>query len=334
MKKSYFGRHSAKMFIKAKPVRFGFKLWCLASSDGYLYQFMPYGGKNDMILLDTELGLGGSVVQYLLSFIAHPKNHRIYFDNFFTSYKLLVSLREKEFRATGTIRDNRTVKCPLESVKSLAKKPRGAYDVKYDHKNFITVCRWNDNAVVTIATNFEQTETVTYAKRYNRKEKKEVHIPQPNLISTYNKCMGGVDLHDNGIANYRITIGGKKWWWPLFINVIDSTIVNSWKLHRIIYKKESISLLDFKSYLVRTMIKEEDSKEATQQGVTNLVLQGRPSTSSLPVEVIHDNIGHVITKNIDNRRRRCRLCKSTTIYFCCKCKIPLHPKCFSNFHKK
>ena len=31
----YFGRHSAKMFIRGKPIRFGYKNWVLASSDGY-----------------------------------------------------------------------------------------------------------------------------------------------------------------------------------------------------------------------------------------------------------------------------------------------------------
>ena len=31
----YFGRHSAKMFIGGKPIRFVFKNWVLASSDGY-----------------------------------------------------------------------------------------------------------------------------------------------------------------------------------------------------------------------------------------------------------------------------------------------------------
>lgn len=40
----YFGRHSCKMYIKGKPVRFGFKLWCLCSAEGYLYKFVPYEG--------------------------------------------------------------------------------------------------------------------------------------------------------------------------------------------------------------------------------------------------------------------------------------------------
>ena len=38
----YFGRHSAKMFIKEKPIRFGYKIWCLCGSDGYPYHMQIY----------------------------------------------------------------------------------------------------------------------------------------------------------------------------------------------------------------------------------------------------------------------------------------------------
>ena len=31
----YFGRHSAKMFIRGKPIRFGYKIWSLCGEDGY-----------------------------------------------------------------------------------------------------------------------------------------------------------------------------------------------------------------------------------------------------------------------------------------------------------
>ena len=41
----YYGRHSGKQFMKNKPVKFGYKLWVLASSDGYPYHLIPYGGK-------------------------------------------------------------------------------------------------------------------------------------------------------------------------------------------------------------------------------------------------------------------------------------------------
>ena len=38
----YFGRHSAKMFIRGKPIRFGYESWVLASSDSYPYKFGTY----------------------------------------------------------------------------------------------------------------------------------------------------------------------------------------------------------------------------------------------------------------------------------------------------
>ncbi|KRZ09274.1 PiggyBac transposable element-derived protein 3 [Trichinella zimbabwensis] len=31
----YFGRHSAKMFIRGTPIRFGYKIWMLCGNDGY-----------------------------------------------------------------------------------------------------------------------------------------------------------------------------------------------------------------------------------------------------------------------------------------------------------
>ena len=32
----YYGKHGTKQFIRGKPIRFGFKLWCITSSEGYL----------------------------------------------------------------------------------------------------------------------------------------------------------------------------------------------------------------------------------------------------------------------------------------------------------
>ena len=41
----YFGHHSCKHFIKAKPICFGFKFWVLASSTGMLYHLHIYERK-------------------------------------------------------------------------------------------------------------------------------------------------------------------------------------------------------------------------------------------------------------------------------------------------
>ncbi|XP_050298551.1 piggyBac transposable element-derived protein 3-like [Anthonomus grandis grandis] len=198
----YFGRHSCKMFIKGKPVRFGFKLWCICSSSGYLYKFIPYTGA---AMKNSDIGLGATVAVELLSIVKNPQNHNVFFDNFFLSYKLLSLLKTKSYFATETIRENRTSHCPLVDNKVIPKKERGTYDSKFDESTQISLVKWNDSSIVTAISTHYHVEPLTSAKRYNRKSKKEVSIPQPAVISRY-KYMGGVDLHDNGVANYRIGV--------------------------------------------------------------------------------------------------------------------------------
>ena len=79
----YRGRYLAKMFIQGKPVRFGYKAWTLASSDGYVYAFDIYTGKSKTDhTIDSFLGLGGKVVTQLLQVVDNGF-HAMYFDNFF-----------------------------------------------------------------------------------------------------------------------------------------------------------------------------------------------------------------------------------------------------------
>ncbi|XP_071053352.1 piggyBac transposable element-derived protein 3-like [Onthophagus taurus] len=167
----YFGRHSCKMFIKGKPVRFGFKLWCLCSSDGYLFHIEPYAGAA-MKTGKSKLGLGGEVVMQLLPVVKNPHVQRIFFDNLFSSFDLFVELKNKGFFATGTVRDNRTKNCPLENIKCTSKKERGFFDTTYDTCSKISLVRWKDNSVVTVITNHLNVEPIQSIKRCNRKKKK------------------------------------------------------------------------------------------------------------------------------------------------------------------
>ncbi|KAK9703902.1 Transposase IS4 [Popillia japonica] len=132
----YVGRYSAKMFIKNKPVRFGFKIWCITSSDGYLYKCFPCGDKQEVY---SELGSGAQTVIQLISIMENPSNYKVYFDHFFTSYTLMRVLEDKGFHATGTVRENRTAKCQLDTPKSIAKKARGTFDIASDITSSIQI---------------------------------------------------------------------------------------------------------------------------------------------------------------------------------------------------
>ena len=159
----YYGRHGCKQFIRNRPIRFGYKIWCLNAPLGYLVKFIPYQGKGSVT--DKELGLGGSVVVDLLSVLFEEDKYKVYFDNFFTSLKLVDKLTEKKIGATGTVRENRIEKCPITGIKEMKKKERGAYDYQYDDQKKLLVCRWNDNSVVTVVSNVHGVFPLQKAKK-------------------------------------------------------------------------------------------------------------------------------------------------------------------------
>jgi len=187
----YFGHHSCKMFIRGKPIRFGFKLWVLASDTGYPFNVMIYTGKSQESTQVTGIdtctennGLGFKVVTSLLSCLEDRSCHEVFFDIFFTSYDLLVYLQETDMKATGTARENRLKKCPLISTSTMKKMERGVYDSKGDKK--VSAVKWNDNQCVVVATNYADVTAMTKTKRWSSSAKKHVDVPQPTVVASYN----------------------------------------------------------------------------------------------------------------------------------------------------
>ena len=87
---TYFGRHSEKMLVRGKSIRFGYKNWVLASSDGYPYKFEIYTGTCDT--KDSRKPLGLQVVSALHSIVENPACHCVCFENLFTYCYLLRDL--------------------------------------------------------------------------------------------------------------------------------------------------------------------------------------------------------------------------------------------------
>ena len=173
----YFGKHSAKMFMRNKPVKFGYKFWVLASSNGYPYNVMLYTGKDSV--KPSSDGLGSRVVQQLLQVVEDPHSHTVTFDNFFSSIDLLSSLKLKGFGATGTIRENRLKDCPLRKPASSksCKAERGAYD--YRGNGDVVVSLWQDNKPVYVASNIHGVKPVVSKRRYSGVQKRHIQVPCP-----------------------------------------------------------------------------------------------------------------------------------------------------------
>ena len=236
----FYGRVCFKQFIRGKPIRFGIKMWALCGSNGYLFNFDLYCGKNENIDFLPKISQGSRVVlQMLHDFLTKtsPRNrlqYHIYFDNLFTSPDLLVHLKNQGVRATGTIRKDR-----IEVTNEIdTKARRGTFQVKHDTKtgvNFVTVMDSKPVSILSSAAGITPTSDVT---RYDKEAKEKVTLSFPKVFGAYNSFMGGVDLHDQHCNHLMPIIRAKKWTWPVFIRLIQGSITNATVLYNSISDKK------------------------------------------------------------------------------------------------
>jgi Transposase IS4 len=245
----YFGRHGAKQFIRGKPVRFGYKFWCLCDCLGYLIQFEPYQSHQ----YDKDLGLGASVVQDLMAELPTGIPFKLYGDRFFTSLKLVDCLHSRGYGYTGTVMSNRMEGCPITGSKVLVKQQRGSIDYKLDAESRSIVVAWNDNRPVYMISSVHGVNPIGSCMRWVSAEKKKISLQVPDAVVKYNMYMGGVDRMDQNISNYRIGVRSKKWWWPVFVFCIETSVHNAWQLYRKTEEgtKHSMDLLEFRRTIVK-----------------------------------------------------------------------------------
>ena len=187
----------------------------LAGDDGCQYHVEPYQGKSEV---RDGTPLGAKVVDHLVKCLDHPEQRYLYFDNLSWSLPLLEDLRQRNIKATGTVRNNRLQNCQLRDTKAIEKTDRGTYQTVSTRN--LCVSRYHDNKVVTIAPNVLSSEPPKNVLRRVKGQKENIHVSQPAMIDDHNGHMGGVDIFDGYLANLRPCIGGKKWYWMPMINCV------------------------------------------------------------------------------------------------------------------
>ena len=136
----HYGKHGTKQFIREKPIRFVFKLWCITSSEGYRLHAESYCAV-DTDLPDTGLCQGADVMLGLIEKCEVKAGSSVTFDNLITSFPLLDELTELGIGALGTLQQNRFHGVPVANKTTLAKKPRGSFDFATDGKNLVSTYR-------------------------------------------------------------------------------------------------------------------------------------------------------------------------------------------------
>nr|XP_018672513.1 piggyBac transposable element-derived protein 2-like [Ciona intestinalis] len=315
-----------------------------ADSSGFMYDFYIYGGKDSkqLALSDdaTHLQKSAQTVVKLCQHLPVKQNHQLFFDNWFTTLDLLIYLKEIGINACGTIRGNEDLK----------KNGRGAVDFRSDFNSGILVTKWYDNNAVHIGSNFVGIEPMSTIDRWSSEIKEKVPIQCPQIITMYNKGMGGVDLADMLISLYRTEVKTRRWYIKIFWHCIDIAKVNAWLLYRrhcnemSISKKSQRTLLNFVVDISDNLLYRNSCSTPTRgrpsnkRKLENDTLPGKKPFTPTPNEILRfDQISHWPEPR--SQRGRCRLCKSgySQIY-CSKCHVCLCLKssnnCFKEFHCK
>lgn len=346
-----------RQYNPKKPNKWGFKNLVRAGASGIIYDFYIYGGKveQDPVTDGFEnLQKSAQVVARLCKDLPHHANHKLFFDNWFSTISLFIYLKKLGILACGTMRANRLQGCRLKSNKELKKSGRGSMDYMTDLNTGVIITKWMDNNAVHIASNFIGVEPMSSVTRWIPEEKCRKEIQCPRIIKEYNGGMGGVDLADMLIALYRIAVKTHRWYIKVFWHCVDICKVNAWLLYRRdcnlleIPKRKQQSLLQFSCQISEGLIK-------VNKASTNAGTPGRPRKRKSNDSATTDNRGRkpvqpepTSCSRLDQvghwpvpekKRGRCRHCKTGySQIFCSKCQVCLclksNSNCFIGYHSR
>lgn len=200
-------RISMKQYIKDKPTKWGYKLFVLAdSATGYTWNFFIYTGKSESptthlsVLLCSNGPFAFSSPWWWLHIV-----HRQFF--------------------------------PQTQNNDLPKKAERG-DMRWLRSGKLLFIKWMDTREVSMCSTVHQAYS---GQTVRRKVKKagvwsNKSIPFPDSITDYNRYMGGVNLSDALLTFYSIRHKTMKWYKTLFFHFVDIAVVNSFLLHKELFK--------------------------------------------------------------------------------------------------
>lgn len=301
-----------------KPIKCCYKVWCLGDSDTkYLVQFQIYKGKDGS--RPAERTLGEHVVLSLGENV--QEGAQLYFDNYFTTTRLMKNLAERGIFAAGTVRSNRK-DLPAE-IKKDNKLKKGEHI--WQSRGPITAYQWKDNKNIHATSNFHNPEE---AIEVNRKLSSgaTVGVTCPKALSYYNAWVGGVDRFEQESSAYPADHRPKTWWHRIFYYLFDVAVVNAflqfsahpdttYQWFCLCLGRRLINSQVFRCSQAMTAHKTKKNRAATGQQMVGV-----------PEEIRF--LGQDHTPQRCTTRRRCSWCSTSkkrvrTSYVCQKCQVPV-----------
>ncbi|XP_053180801.1 piggyBac transposable element-derived protein 4-like [Scomber japonicus] len=325
-------RISMKQYMKAKPIKWGYKLFVLADSlTAYTWNFFVYEGKTQMHI--PGQGLSYTSVMNLMSFPLLGRGYTLFVDNFYSSPALFEELSRQNTGACGTIRKNLT-SFPKTTHNDLPKNAKRG-DMRWIRQNKLLFIKWMDTREVSVVSTVHKVFSGQTVKRRVKEngEWKITNVPIPDPILDYNHNMGGVDVSDALIGYYTVHHKTMKWYKTFFYHFMDIAVVNSFILYKELYKKKNP---DMKKPLTQKRFREKlaaEMLEFAKASPSSPPSSPTPATTCMPAYYGDDGT---------QSRRYCKRCHDAgskrvkTPLYCMKCQVPLcltsKRNCFLDWH--
>ncbi|KAI4878850.1 hypothetical protein NFI96_000550 [Prochilodus magdalenae] len=330
-----------KQYMKAKPTKWGYKLFALAdSASGYTWVFFFDEGKSFMA---SRRGLSYDSVKTLLDYSLLGSGYRVFMDSFYTSPTLFSDLLQENTQACAIIRTNRQG-FPQTKINNLPKKAKRG-TICWHRQGKLLYVKWMDTREVDMCSTIHKAYT---GDTVNRRVKNEQGVwsttAVPIPIKDYSKHMGDVDLSDALVGYYNDITKSKKWYKTFFFHFIDIAIVNSFILHQQMAKihgKASLTQKLFRETLL-TELSNIVKKSSNVAAPTSAQEEPTAGPSSRPTQDVKCMPAYFST-DATAARRKCEQCRKEgkqvkAPVYCTKCDVALClvPKrnCFQQWHDK
>ena len=194
-------RLSIKQYLKAKPTKWGLKLFVLADVNVYTLDYRLNTGKAHGA---SGKRLSFDVVSELVNKDYLGSGYIVYCDNFYTSPLLFRHLSQQCIGAIGINRQGR-VGVPTTQENALDRiSKRGS--IRWIREGDLLFVKWMDTREVSLCSTVHPVYTGETVLRLQRTggHSQRVPVPRPTAVGEYNKYMEGVDTSDQMLGTNAV----------------------------------------------------------------------------------------------------------------------------------
>ena len=216
-------RLSFKQYISGKEHKYGVKIYKLAATNGYTWNYIIYTGQQDSM---AGIGHAQTVVMHLLDDL-EGCHRTVVAENFFTGIPLANRLLEHDTYLIGTLRSNRAGSGSEVAQKNLRRGE--VYGLQ--NTNGVKLIKWKDKKdVLMISTRPSHSATVVDTGNINSKNER---IMKPQVVLDYNEGRIGSDLSDQLSSYYTCLRRSIKWYGKVACELVYGTVlVNSYLIYK------------------------------------------------------------------------------------------------------